>query len=284
MNQTANQVLIPSGDVTLSVRCLGKPKGTPLIFLHGLSYFSYDWLPIAGAFSASRECACMDMRGFGDSQYSKAADYRVSTMAEDVRNVVNHFGWDRLVVVGHSMGGRSAAAFCASNPERAAGLVLVDYSPINAPSGSARVAKTVSEVPDRFATIEEAMLYFRRDGHSLATTDERPRYEAYLRHLEDGYEIKRDPYFRDQFRRTALTGERTKLDLDMWEVLAALQCPTLVLRGTRSDMFAADTVEKVKAANSRILMQEIEAGHNIAGENAKDLIYAINSFLTRLEQ
>ncbi|MGE0803826.1 MAG: alpha/beta fold hydrolase [Lautropia sp.] len=284
MTPTATQVLVPSGDVTLSVRRLGAGSGVPLLFLHGLSYFSYDWLPIAGTFGGTRECACMDMRGFGDSQSSPGADYAVSTMARDVAHVADRFGWERLVVVGHSMGGRSAAAFCAFNPTRAAGLVLVDYSPVNTPEGSGRVARTVSAVPDRFASVDDAMQYFSVDPHSPSGCDKRRRFEAYLRPVPGGFEIKRDPFFRDQFRRALQTGERPKLDLDMWKVLADLRCPTLVLRGTRSDMFAAETVPLVRSANPCILVHEIEAGHDIGGENPQGLISAVDSFLTSLEK
>ena len=39
-----------SGDVTLFYRLLGKGSQTPILFVHGLSYFSYDWLEIAAAF------------------------------------------------------------------------------------------------------------------------------------------------------------------------------------------------------------------------------------------
>jgi pimeloyl-ACP methyl ester carboxylesterase len=79
--------------------------------------------------------------------------------------------------------------------------------------------------------------------------------------------IKRDPHFRDQFRRQIETGERHKLDLDLWQMLAQITCPTLVIRGARSDMFAAQTVPKVLAANPRIRLVEVDAGHNVAGDN-----------------
>jgi len=48
-------------------------------------------------------------------------------------------------------------------------------------------------------------------------------------------------------------------------------------------MFAAETVEKMRGANPRIELVEVEAGHNIPGENPAALAAAIRSFLTQLE-
>lgn len=79
--------------------------------------------------------------------------------------------------------------------------------------------------------------------------------------------FKRDPHFREQFRRQIESGERHKLGLDMWQVLGEITCPTLVIRGSRSDMFAAATVPRVVASNPRIAVVEVDAGHNVAGDN-----------------
>ena len=268
-----------SGDLALHYRRLGRPGATPLVFVHGLSFFSWDWLDAAQALASEREAACMDMRGFGDS--GRAADYSVPAMAGDIGMLMDHLGWPRAIVVGHSMGGRNSACFAAKNPQRVAALVLVDYTPENAPAGSRRVAQTVASVPDAFATIEEAMAYFKADPKDAK---KRARFEAYLAPVPGGFAIKRDPHFREQFRNTLATGERAKLGVDMWQVLGELRTPTLVIRGARSDIFAPETVERVKAANARIRLVEVDAGHNVAGDNLAGFLGAVRPFLASLEE
>ncbi len=267
-----------SGDVSIFYRRLGKPGRSPILFVHGLSYFSWDWLEVAAALSSDRECVAMDLRGFGDSGWSAAKDYSVQTMARDLARVLDHLGWGRAALVAHSMGGRSAAYLAAREPQRVGGLVLVDYSPENAPAGSKRVAETVAWVPDVFPTADEAMRYF------VADASRRERFEAYLRKVAGGYAIKRDPYFRDQFRKILETGERPKLGVDMWQVIAEIACPTLVVRGSRSDLFAAETVAKVKAANPRFTVVEVDAPHNIPGENPHGFLAALAPFLAKLQE
>lgn len=267
-----------SGDVSIFYRRLGKPGRSPILFVHGLSYFSWDWLEVAAALSSNRECVAMDLRGFGDSGWSAAKDYSVPTMARDLARVLDRLGWGRAVLVAHSMGGRSAVYLAAKEPQRVAGLVLVDYSPENAPEGSKRVAETVAGVPDVFSTVDDGMRHFGADA------SRRERFEAYLRKVAGGYAIKRDPHFRDLFRKILETGERPKLGVDMWQVIAEIACPTLVVRGSRSDLFAAETVAKVKAANPRFTVVEVDAPHNIPGENPQGFLAALAPFLATLEE
>lgn len=267
-----------SGDVTVFYRRLGTLGKAPLVMVHGLSYFSYDWLGVAAAFG-DRECVAMDMRGFGDSAWSASKDYSIPTMAQDIANLLDYLGWGRAVLIAHSMGGRSATYLAAKQPERVAALVLVDYSPENAPAGSKRVAQTVAGVPDKFDSVEETMRYFKLDPHSPQGRDSRARFQAYLKQVEGGFAIKRDPYFRDQFRRILETGERPKPEVDMWRVLGEVGCPVLVVRGTRSDLFAVETIGKVKTANPRIRVVEVDAAHNVAGENPAGFLAALRPFL-----
>lgn len=262
-----------SGELSIFFRRLGKPGGVPILVVHGLSYFSWDWLGVAQTLGADREVLCMDMRGFGDSDWSPGRDYAVPTLGADILGVLDHAGWSRALLVGHSMGGRSATWLAAKHPERVAGLALIDYSPENAPAGSKRITQVVSATPERFASIDEAMKYFNSTN--------RERFENYL---TADLRLKRDPYFRDQFKRLLETGERPKLGVDMWQLLGEVRCPILSMRGARSDMYAAETTAKMKAANPRLALVEVDAGHNIAGENPQGFVAALRPFLALLEE
>jgi len=288
-----NQTLLPvphrievfdSGDVSLSCRRVGKPGGEPLIFVHGLSFFSYDWIEIAASMGGDREAIALDMRGFGDSSWSAACDYSVPTMAGDLVALIQRLGQGRAVLVGHSMGGRSVAYCAAKNPALVSGVVLVDYSPENAPAGSKRTTERVGGQPDIFESVEEVMRYHGVNPASDVGKAKRARFEAYVRPKGSGVELKRDLYFRDQFKHVLRTGEKQRLGVDMWQILAEISCPTLVIRGKQSDMFAAETLDKVRNTNSRIRIVEIDGGHNVAGDNPTGFVNCVRQFVNSLEE
>ena len=268
-----------SGDVELFYRAFGSPGATPILIVHGLSFFSYDWIEVAAALSADREVVAMDMRGFGESGWSATRKYGVADFAGDCIAVIDHLGWDRVVLMGHSLGGRNSTWCAAENPGRVAALVLVDYSPQNAPAGSQRVTETVANVPDRFASVEDAMDYFGADGGASGV---RERYEAYLKKLDDGYIVKRDTWHRDRFRKV-LAGQAPAGGPDLWDALGRVKCPVLEVRGTRSDMFAPETAERVRSANSGLRLVEVDAGHNVAGDNPEALLAEVGRFLKAQE-
>ena len=52
-----------SRDLSIFYRRMGRSGATPLLIVHGLSYFSYDWMPVAEELGRQREVLAMDMRG-----------------------------------------------------------------------------------------------------------------------------------------------------------------------------------------------------------------------------
>jgi pimeloyl-ACP methyl ester carboxylesterase len=69
----------------------------------------------------------------------------------------------------------------------------------------------------------------------------------------------------------------------MWQVVGEVPCPILALRGTHSDMFAVETMPKLRAANPRLRLVEVDAGHFIAGDNPDGFLAAVGPFLKQLE-
>lgn len=265
-----------SGDVSLHYRRFGAPGRLPLLIAHGLSFFSWDWIEVAQALASDREVVAMDMRGFGDSSWSPAQDYAVPTMARDLVNLADHLDWPRLALFGHSMGGRSCAWCAAEYPGRISGLLLGDYTPDNAPAGSQRTARTLAGTPDAFASIEDAMRYYN------APAARRARFEAYLERVDGGYRVKRDPYFRDQFRRSIETGEKPRIGVDLWDAIARVRCPLTVIRGTRSDLFGPESCARYRDVHPAVALVEIDAGHNIGADNPDAVIRETRKFLGAL--
>jgi esterase len=269
---------VPSGDVVIFYRRFGEPGRTPVLIVHGLSYFSYDWIGPATRIATDREVVAIDMRGFGQSSWSPTRDYKLETLSKDIINLLDAFGWQQAVLMGHSFGGRLCLATASWNRERAAAFIGVDFAPDLMPLGRRHVAERIGGQPDLFASVDEALAYH---GHHDVPKDSavRARFEAFLKRMDQGYQLRRDLHYRDNFKKALDTGQPAPVPAFLWPMLSELQIPTLVIRATESDMFAPETMNKVKAANARIVGVEIAGSHNVAGDNPDGLVKTVREFL-----
>lgn len=271
-----------SGDVRIHFRAFGKPGKTPIVIVHGMSYFSYDWIEPASRIATDREVVAIDQRGFGDSDWSSTRKYDLRQQAADVVAVLDHLGWKHAILMGHSAGGRICLCTTAWYPERVSALINVDFAPDLAPPGRRKVAEQIGRQPDVFASVDEAMQYHHYDPALLANAPMRKRFEAFLNPVSDGYALKRDLHYRDQFKHVLDTGQSHPAGVDAWALLKQIMVPLLVIRAARSDLFAAETMDKVRDANSRADVVELAGGHDLARDNPDALVKTVREFIDKV--
>lgn len=279
MSETGRTGFAPSGDVRIHYRAFGKPGKTPIVIVHGLSYFSYDWTGPAASLATDREVVAIDQRGFGESEWSPARKYDLRQQAADIIAVLDHFGWKQAILVGHSMGGRICLCATAWYPERVAALVSLDFAPDLGPPGRRHVAEQIGRQPDLFASVDEAIRYHKSDPADAAV---RERFLAFLKPVPDGFALKRDLHYRDQFRQVLETGKSHQTGVDAWALLADIKVPTLVVRASNSELFAAETMDKVRSTNPRAEVVELEGGHDLAHDNPDALVALVRQFIAKL--
>jgi pimeloyl-ACP methyl ester carboxylesterase len=267
---------ITSRDVTIFYRRFGRPGGTPVVIMHGLAYSSFDWIDVSALLAEDREIVAMDMRGFGESGWSANKDYGIPANAGDLIGILDHLGWKKAVFAGHSMGGRYVTYAAEQNPDRAAALLLLEHAPKTAEAGFQRVVTTNAGLPDKFVTVDEAIHYYKKDAKSPKV---RERFTAYLRPVDGGFAIKRDPYFLEAYRRAKATGERPKISADLWAILQRVACPILFVKGRTTLMIDDETTERMKTVTPRVTYAELDAGHDLAGEAPAALVGVVQKFL-----
>ncbi|HSI58250.1 MAG TPA: alpha/beta fold hydrolase [Ideonella sp.] len=104
-------------------------NGPPLLILHGLFGASGNWHSIARALSLSHRVISVDLRNHGGSPWAAAMGYL--EMADDVRDLIEREGWEPPVVMGHSMGGKTAMALALCYPQLVSRLIVVDIAPVS---------------------------------------------------------------------------------------------------------------------------------------------------------
>lgn len=270
------------GDVDIFYRRFGAPGRTPVLIVHGLSFFSYDWIVPAAGIARGREVVAIDMRGFGQSDWSPSRNYKLETLSNDVVGVLDALGWQQAVVLGHSFGGRVCLATAGWKRQRVAGLICVDFAPDIAPAGRRHVAERIGGQPDVFASVDDAMAYHGVTG-APANAALRSRWEAFLKETDRGYILRRDPYYRDNFKRALETGQSAPVPAFLWPMLAELTIPALLIRAAELDMFEAATLDKALALNPRLKAVTLAGSHDLAGDNPDGLIAAVTAFLAEAD-
>ena len=105
----------------------GSKSNPPIIFIHGLMSYHGVWNTTIEKLKDRFFCVSFDLLGFGDSDKPDDGDYSIAKQAECVLNIADHFGIDKFMVAGHSMGGQIATYLSAViAPGRVQKLVFVD--------------------------------------------------------------------------------------------------------------------------------------------------------------
>ncbi len=102
----------------------GGGAAPPVVFIHSFAGDTSHWRAQLAHLRPRRRALALDLRGHGASDPVLRAT--IPELAEDIRAALDARKIERAVLVGHSLGGLAALAFANANPERAAGLYLVD--------------------------------------------------------------------------------------------------------------------------------------------------------------
>jgi esterase len=111
----------------LFCRILG--EGPPVVILHGLYGSSDNWMTIARNLSKTYTVFLPDQRNHGRSPHSMWHDY--TEMTTDLEELVNEYITGKFVLLGHSMGGKTAISFALQHPTLLDSLIIADISPFS---------------------------------------------------------------------------------------------------------------------------------------------------------
>jgi pimeloyl-ACP methyl ester carboxylesterase len=259
----------------------GEPDAPPIVLLHGLRSYARTWEPVAAALADRHRLIALDHRGRGDSAWDPAGEYVTETYVSDVEQLADALELRRFTLVGHSMGGTNAIVYAARHPERVRLLAIEDIGPGSSASGAGaeRIRHELERTPRVFAGRDDARAYWRsvRPDISQAALDS--RIDNTVHAAADGRWVWK--FDLEGIARVRLDPDPA-LTVDLWPHVEALRCPTLVLRGARSDFLPAAACAEMAARQPLLTWQEIrEAGHYVHDDNLADYLSALEEFLDR---
>ena len=103
-------------------------SGAPLLILHGVFGSGRNWATVGQYLAASRRVLALDARNHGASPWADSMSY--PEMVEDVAAFTAERGLERVALMGHSMGGKTAMLQALLRPDAIERLVVVDVAPV----------------------------------------------------------------------------------------------------------------------------------------------------------
>lgn len=107
-------------------------QGDPLILIHGFNFDSFTWAKNLDALAQRHKVYALDLWGFGYST-RELLDFGYPLFAKQLKLFMDTLNIEKATLVGHSMGGGTAAYFALNNPDRVQNLILVDATGVTNP-------------------------------------------------------------------------------------------------------------------------------------------------------
>jgi esterase len=249
-----------------------------LVMLHGIYGRGRNWQAVARSVGAARPdvaCWLIDLPHHGGSAPGVHGD-TITGVALDVLDWASASRVSLRVVLGHSYGGKVALAMAERLRGRPLQVWVIDSTPdVKAPSGSAwDMLSAVRSLPDRFASREQAQAALQARGYEL------PVAQWMTTNL-----VRDGETFRWQMDFDAM--ERLLRDFFVTGVWPVLESPDPqhdihVVKATRSNAIAPDTLTRIRAASDRrVHLHERDGGHWIHAEHPEAITQLLLEHLPR---
>ncbi|MCP3459855.1 MULTISPECIES: alpha/beta fold hydrolase [unclassified Bradyrhizobium] len=260
-------------------------EGAPVVILvHGGRDHCRSWDVIARALQPHFHVLAPDLRGHGDSDWTKGGSYALTEYVYDLTHLVRAIAAPEVILVGHSMGGMVSLIYSASFPEQVSALVILDGVTVlpdaqKAPTHE-RITKWVGQLdklhdraPRSYRTIEDAAAQMRTYNKRLSRELALHLATHGVRQNEDGsYRWKFDPYQR-------VTAPQRLWPDDHVELWGRITCPTLLLNADESFLAASKAAGLERYFRQARIEMISGAGHWLHHDRPKEVLGAIRRFL-----
>ena len=244
------------------------PGAPALIILHGLLGSSRNWTTIGKALQKGFDVHALDLRNHGNSPHVNSM--RWSELVEDLLLYLETHGLKKVLLIGHSLGGKVSMKFACRYPERVKKLVIVDIAAKPYPPHYDAEFRAMKRVP-------------------AGALDNRREAEELLKPLVPDWGMR-------QFLMTNLVhgefGLQWQINLEVLHAslqvirqnpLAAkdvYEGPALLLSGEQSDFVNEDDIAAMQRWFPNLNRVELpKAGHNLHVDARNAFLDAVNAFI-----
>lgn len=241
--------------------------GQPIVILHGLFGSCDNWLTQVKLLSDSYKVYTVDQRNHGLSPHSDDFDYpaMVSDLAEfiDDHKIVNP------VIIGHSMGGKTAMNFALAHQDKIDRLIVVDISPKAYDLEHYTILDGLNAIPvERLTSRNEADEIL---AQYVPESDVRQFLLKNLQRTDTGG-------FVWKLNLRVLTLKLSNVGLDL-HVTGTFTKPSLFIRGARSKYVQNTDWARISTIFPMATLETMETGHWVQAEKPKEFVDLVKRWL-----
>lgn len=243
--------------------------GTPIFIMHGVFGMLDNWHNIAGKLVEEGFVVyTVDARNHGHSPHSPEMGYDI--MADDLAELMNDVGESKAIIIGHSMGGKTAMKFAFKYPDKVEKLVCVDIAPKRYKPGHL-------EILDAFKRMDLSVVTSRKEADEMMATfiSDMGVRQFLLKNLH-----------RNDDNTYSWKHNIAAIDEHYYEIIGELETdtpfnkPTLFIKGAKSAYIKPHDEEHIRTMFSNVQFVEVaNAGHWVQAENPDGFLVALLNFI-----
>lgn len=257
---------------------------SPLVFLHGIFGSKSNTRTVAKqlARSMSRDVYCLDLRNFGDSPHAARLDY--PALAADVERFVDEqqFG-QKPVLVGHSMGAKTAMAVTLRRPELALMLVAVDNAPVCLSSSAGPFGRYIRQI--RYSLEAQRATSVKQIDAELAKVEPSKEVRQFL--LTNINRGKKDEVCTSKIPLEIIADAISAGNIALWPYDSAVarwsRGPALFVRGTQSKYIPDEVIPDIGQYFPDFEVRDVNSGHWVISEKPAEFMDVLQEFVERRE-
>ncbi|MBA3815987.1 MAG: alpha/beta hydrolase [Parachlamydiaceae bacterium] len=237
-----------------------------IVLLHGLMLNGRCWAPLARALEEDYDVIMPDARGHGNSSAPEEG-YCYNNLAVEVMGLCEALGLTSPVLLGHSMGGMTAAVVASQNPKHLRGLILVDPAfltaqrqrEVNKSDVASQHRHTLNLSKDEF--LAESRIRHSRRSSELIELFVQARFQTSIH----AFEILKSP------------------NPDYVQLINNLHIPSLLVVGDVDAIVSPEMIRELVEINQRLKVAKIaEAGHAVCYDQPEIFSVIVKKFLRSL--
>jgi pimeloyl-ACP methyl ester carboxylesterase len=253
------------------------PAGTTaLILLHGNTANAWWWAPMAEYIDPRYRLLALDLRGHGDSEWTRPPAYAPGDYADDLARFIRTLELEHAIAVGHSMGGIAVLAFVQRCQGLIRAAVAIDAAITSTPRRNRYLARLRNLPTVTYPDLATATSRFRlmpSEGAIPAELLAEVAGRSVMRTSDGRYTMK--------FDRESFYGSD---GIDSMSAIAGVTIPLLLIRGELSRIMSADAAARAVESNRLVELVTIAgAHHHLPLESPAALAGALQDFAMRCQ-